>query len=214
MRVMGMVVVSAMVLASAGCASMRGGETGAVGTSGTATAPTGPVEVGGSEQGVIPVGQQIDVRLQEPLSSGTATAEQRFQATTVVDLRQGNTVLVPAGSAVRGFVSSVQPAGRVDRSGSLTLAFDQIVVNGREHPIRGLATQVFESRGIREEAGTVGTAGAVGAIIGGIVGGLKGALIGAAVGGGGVIAATEGKDIELPAGAIIRIRMDTPVRLK
>ena len=54
----------------------------------------------------------------------------------------------------------------------------------------------------------------MGAIIGGIVGGLKGALIGAAVGGGGVIAATEGKDIELPAGSIIRIRMDTPVRLQ
>jgi hypothetical protein len=39
-------------------------------------------------------------------------------------------------------------------------------------------------------------------------------LIGAAVGTGGVIAATEGKDIELPAGTIIRIRLDTPVQIK
>lgn len=208
--------VLAAVLALGGCATTRAGEPGAVGTTGTTTTPvpTDPVQVAGSEQGVVPVGQEIDVRLQEGLSSATATTEQRFTATTVVDLKQGDDVLVPAGSRVRGFVSAVHPAGRVDRSGSLTLAFDQIVVNGREYPIRGLATQVFESRGIRDEAGKVGTAGAVGAIVGGILGGLKGALLGAVVGGGGVIAATEGKDIELPPGAIVRVRMDTPVELR
>jgi hypothetical protein len=123
-------------------------------------------------------------------------------------------VLVPAGSTVRGIVSGVEQAGKIDRSGSMTLAFDQIVVRGREYPIRGMATQVFESGGIREEAGTVGTAGAVGAIVGGIIGGLRGALIGAVVGSGGVIAATEGKDVEIPSGTIIRVRLDSPVRIR
>jgi hypothetical protein len=183
-----------------------------VGTTGTVAAtPQDPVQIGGTERGVLPVGQEMDVRLQSTLSSGTATAEQRFEATTVVDLKQGDTVLIPAGSRVRGVVSSAQPAGRVDRSGSLTLAFDQITVNGRDFPMRAMATQAFESRGIRDEAQTVGTAGAVGAIVGGIIGGLRGALIGAVVGGGGVIAATEGKDVELPAGTIMRIRLDSPV---
>jgi hypothetical protein len=156
----------------------------------------------------------MDVRLQTELSSATATAEQRFEATTAVDLEQNGRVLVPAGSTVRGVVSSVNPAGRIDRSGSMTLAFDRITVSGREYPIRAMATQAFESGGIREEAGTVGTAGAVGAIVGGIIGGLKGALIGAVVGSGGVIAATEGKDVELPAGTIIRIRLDSAVRIR
>jgi hypothetical protein len=111
-------------------------------------------------------------------------------------------------------VSSAQPAGKIDRSGRLTLAFDQLTVKGREYPIRALATQVYESGGIREEAKTVGTAGAVGAIVGGIIGGVKGALIGAAVGSGGVIAATEGKDIDLEPGTIIRIRLDQPVTIR
>ena len=110
------------------------------------------------------------MRLQQALSSATATVEQRFQTTTVVDLKRGEQVLVPAGATVRGFVSAVQPAGRLDRSGSLTLSFDQIVVNGRQHPIRALATQVYQSGGIREEGAKVGTAGAVGAIVGGILG--------------------------------------------
>ena len=175
--------------------------------------PTEPAQVSGDRRGVLPVGQEIDVRLQEPLSSKTATVEQRFEATTAVDLMQDGRVLVPAGSVVRGVVRAVDDADRVDRTGRLTLGFDQIVVNGREYPIRGMATQVFQSGGIREEAATVGTAGGVGAIVGGIIGGLKGALIGAIVGSGGVIAATEGKDVELPSGAIVRIRLDSPVRL-
>jgi outer membrane lipoprotein SlyB len=65
-----------------------------------------------------------------------------------------------------------------------------------------------------EEATTVGAAGAVGAIVGGIIGGLKGALIGAAVGAGGVIAATEGKDVVLSPGTLVRVRLDTPVRIR
>ena len=111
-------------------------------------------------------------------------------------------------------MSSVDKAGNIDRTGRLTLAFDQITVRGREHEFRGMATEAFESRGIRDEVGTVGAAGAVGAIVGGIIGGVKGAIIGAGVGTGGVIAATEGKDIELPAGTVIRVRLDTPLMIR
>jgi hypothetical protein len=178
------------------------------------TTGSGTTQVTNSRPGVIPVGQQMDVRLQSSLSSATATAEQRFEATTAVDLMQGDAVLIPAGSMVRGIVSSVDKASTMDRKGSLTLAFDRIEVNGREYPFRALATEVYESKGILGEGKTVGTAGAVGAIVGGILGGLKGALIGAVVGSGGVIAATEGKDIELPAGTIVRVRLDSPLELR
>ncbi len=186
-----------------------------VGTSGTSgTMPSSPAQVNPSDRGVVPVGQEIDVRLQTALSSATATKEQRFEATTAVDLRQGDRVLIPAGSAVRGVVSNVAKAGNIDRTGNLSLAFDQIVINGREYKLRAMATEVFESGGIRDEAKTVGTAGAVGAIVGGIIGGVKGAVIGAIVGSGGVIAATEGKDVELEPGTILRIRLDSPLQVR
>jgi hypothetical protein len=205
------------LVACVGCATMDGTarpgpDATPVGTTGTV--PTSPEQVSTSDPGVIPVGQELDVRLQTALSSATAQPEQRFEATTAVDLMQGERVLVPAGSTVRGVVRSVDQAGRVERTGRLTLAFDQLVVEGREYPMRALATQVFESKGIRDEVGTVGTGAGAGAIVGGILGGLRGALIGAIIGGGGVIAATEGKDIELPAGTIIRLRLDTPVQIR
>jgi hypothetical protein len=180
----------------------------------TQTAPAGPTEINASTRGVIPTGQEIDLRLQTTLSSETAVPEQRFEATTAVDVTQGGAVLIPSGSVVRGVVTAVDRPGRVDRVGRLTLSFDQMTVRGRNYPIRGMATQVFESGGIREEVGTAGAGAGVGGVIGGLLGGVRGALLGAVIGAGGAIAATEGKDVHLPAGSIIRIRMDSPVRVQ
>lgn len=183
-------------------------------TSQTAPVPAGPTEVNSSDLGVIPTGQELDVRLQTALSSETAQPEQRFEATTVVDVTQNGQVLIPAGSVVRGVVTAVERPGRIERVGRLTLSFDQITVRGRNHAIRGMATEVFESGGIREEVGTAGAGAGVGGVIGGLLGGVKGAVLGAVIGAGGAIAATEGKDVTLPAGAIVRVRMDSPVRVR
>jgi hypothetical protein len=163
---------------------------------------------------VIPSGQEIDVRLQSDLSSATAQVEQRFEAVTVADLYQGNNVLIPAGSTVRGVVSGVTKTTRMERKGSLTVAFDQLTVNGRDYPMRGTVTQALESEGIKGEANKIGAGAGVGAIIGGIIGGVKGALLGVLIGGGGTVAATEGKDVTLPAGTILRVRLDTPPAIR
>ena len=159
----------------------------------------------------VPVGAEIDVRLQSDLSSGTARVEDRFEATTVLNVDNAERILIPAGSLLRGIVRSVDSAGRVDRTGRLTLAFDQITIRGRSHQIRATVIQALESEGIRGEAGRIGTGAGIGAVLGGILGGLKGVLTGILVGGGGVIAATEGKDVMLPVGTILRIRLDTPL---
>jgi hypothetical protein len=173
-------------------------------------APTRPPV---TKSGTLPVGTEFDVRLQTALSSDTAQVEDRFLATTLVDIRQDGRLLVPAGSTVRGIVTDVKEAGRVDRKGSLTLSFDQITINGRSYPIRGTITQALESGGYKDDAGKIGAGAAVGGIIGGILGGLRGALAGILIGGGGVVAATEGQDVELPPGTVLRVRLDQPLSL-
>jgi hypothetical protein len=167
-----------------------------------------------SAPGTLPAGTELDVRLQTELSSDTAKVEDRFEATTAVDVREDGRVLIPAGSRVRGVVTAVESAGRVDRKGRLSLSFDQITVNGRNYPLRATVTEALESGGYREDAGRIGTGAAVGGIIGGILGGLKGALAGILIGGGGVVAATEGQDVELPAGTVLRIRLDQPLAVR
>jgi hypothetical protein len=162
----------------------------------------------------IPVGTELDVRLQQSLSSATAQVEDRFEATTMVDLREGDRIMIPAGSIMRGVVSSVTKTTRMERKGSLTLAFDQVTINGRAHPIRATVTQAIESEGVRGEAGKIGVGAGVGAIIGGILGGAKGAIAGILIGGGGTIAATEGKDVDLAAGTVLRVRLDSGLNLR
>ena len=164
-----------------------------------------------SRSGEIPVGQELDVRLQTRLDSDTAEVEDRFEASTVVDLMQGDSVVVPAGSTVRGIVRDVDRASRTDRTGELTLSFDEIVVNGRSYPIRANAVDVLKSEGLKGETGKIAAGAGVGAIVGGILGGMKGALTGILIGAGGTIAATEGNDVELDPGTIIRIRLDEAV---
>jgi hypothetical protein len=162
----------------------------------------------------IPSGTEIDVRLQTELTSDTAQVEDRFEGTTVVDLFDGDRVLIPAGSVMRGIVTSVNRASRTDRKGSLTVSFNQVTVRGRSYPMRGSVTDTIESAGIRGEAARIGAGSAVGAVIGGIIGGVKGALLGVLIGGGGTMVATEGKDVHVPAGTILRVRMDTPPEIR
>ena len=82
--------------------------------------PTGGIS-DSSSSSHIPAGTEFDIRLTTPLNSGTAQLEDRIEGTTIVDLRQDDRVLVPAGSLVRGIVTSVQKAGRLERKGSLTV---------------------------------------------------------------------------------------------
>jgi hypothetical protein len=161
----------------------------------------------------IPVGTELDLRLQTPLSSKTAQVEQRVDATTLVNLIRGGVVAIPAGSAVEGYVVTVDPATRTDRRGSLVLKFTRLTVNGRTRDVTLSVTQALESEGIRGEAERIGVGAGVGAVLGGILGGVKGAIAGILIGGGGAVVATEGKDVELPAGTVLRVRFDAPLDL-
>jgi hypothetical protein len=183
--------------------------------------PSGPTRVRPANEGVVPAGQLFDVRLQHGLSSETAAVDDPVTATTTVDLRRGPTVLVPAGSMLNGYVSSVDPAEILDRTGSVGLRFNELSVHDRTYSIRAIPTRVFRSRGVLDEGRSVGiglavgamVGGAVGALAGSVVGGLAGGVVGAAVGAVGVIAATRGSDVVLPAGTTIRIRLELPIDL-
>jgi hypothetical protein len=161
----------------------------------------------------VPVGTEIDVRLTDSLDSGKAMVEDRFEGTTVADLQVDGRVVIPAGSVVRGVVTAVSPATRTNRTARLTVSFDQVTVNGQPHPIRGTVTEAIEGSGIKGEVGRLGAGAGAGALIGGLLGGVKGALVGVAIGGAGTLAATEGKEVRVPQGSILRVRLDSPVQM-
>ena len=189
-------------------------------TSGTTSSPTASGSTSTSSgstrtnRNEIPTGTEIDLRLSNTLNSGTAQVEDRFEGTSLVDLTIDGRVLVPAGSVFRGVISTVEPATRTNRTARMTVSFDQMTINGRSYPLRGTVTQAIEGEGVKGEVGRIGTGAGVGAIIGGILGGFKGALAGILIGGGGTIAATEGKEVDLPQGSVLRMRFDSPVTVQ
>lgn len=162
---------------------------------------------------IIPAGSELDVRLTTALTSDTAKVEDAVEATTVVDLFRGEDLIIPAGSRITGYVSSVDRASRTDRKGALTIEFTRLYLNGRARDVRAHVTQALESGGFKSELPGVAAGSGIGAIIGGILGGTKGAIAGILIGGGGVIAATEGKDVHLPEGTVLRVRFEDAVTL-
>jgi hypothetical protein len=162
----------------------------------------------------VPSGTEMDVRLANTLNSGTAQVEDRFEGTTLVDLNINGRTVIPAGSVMRGVVTSVDPATRTNRTAKMTVSFDQVTVNGRAYAIRGTVTQAIQGEGIKGETGKIVTGAGVGAVLGGILGGVKGAILGTVIGGGGITAATEGKEVEVPQGSVLRVRLDSPVQIQ
>jgi hypothetical protein len=168
---------------------------------------------GGSFANEVPAGTEFEVRLQNSLNSGTAVVEDRFEATSLSDVVVSGRVLIPAGSVLRGVVTAVEAGTRTNRTARMTVSFDQVSVYGRAYPMRGTVTEAIEGEGIRGEVGRTGAGAGVGAVIGGILGGVKGAVLGAVIGGGGTIAATEGREVDLPQGTVLRVRLDSPLQV-
>jgi len=162
----------------------------------------------------LPAGTEFDVRLDRKVSSEIARVEDRLTATTVAQTHRGDRVVIPAGASVRGVVLSVNKAGRVERTGKLSLAFDRVTVDGRGYPMHATVVQALESGGYRQDARKIGAGAGLGAVLGGLLGGVRGALAGIVIGGGGVVAATEGQDVTLAAGAILRLRLESPLSLR
>ena len=158
------------------------------------------------------VGTEFQARLQSSLSSETAKVEDRVDATTIDDIRDGDRIVVPAGSILRGIVKSVNKAGRLDRRGNLTLTFDRLTIGNRTYDIRATLTEAVKADE-KSDVGKIGVGAGVGAIVGAILGGGKGALASVLIGGGGTIAATEGNDVQLPAGTVLKVRLDSALNL-
>jgi hypothetical protein len=156
----------------------------------------------------VPDGTEIQVRLEETLTSKTARVEDRVAASVSEPVTVDGRRVIPAGAEVRGVVQSVDRAQRPSKGGRLELAFDSLAVNGRRVSMDARVVRLSESGLDKSKAG-------LGAIIGGVLGavidGGKGALIGAIVGGTGAVVASSGDEVELPAGTILTIRLERPL---
>ena len=157
----------------------------------------------------LPEGTEVNVRLEQPLSSRTARVEDRFDATVARPVYVDGRIVIPDGTRVQGTVTVVERAQRPARGGRLNLSFDRLYLD--DGSTVDLSARIVQ---VREDIGSGGTLkqGAIGAAIGGIlgkvIGGTKGAIVGVLLGGAGGAITSTGDDVELPAGTVFTLQLE------
>ena len=132
------------------------------------------------------------------------------------DVRVGEKVVVPAGSEVRGRVTTAVPSGRVKTRARLAFTFDMLVLEGKEYSIGTGPLDITAGSTRKKDAATIGIGAGAGAVVGAILDGKKGAGIGAMIGGAtgtGVILTNTGKEVELGSGTRLAVRLTRETRL-
>jgi hypothetical protein len=196
----------------------------AAGTPQLATRPATPAPAASAAQLTVPAGTELDATLQDSLSSKTAKTGDTFTATLVQPVRASNgEVALPAGTVVNGEITESEQGKTlpmVRGKGRLSFRFRDITLpNHRSFPIEATLLsvhgknaneegEVTSSTGGKTVAKDVGIGAGLGTVAGLIFGSaLKGLAIGA-IAGGGYVLATQGKDVEIPAQAGMKLRLD------
>lgn len=167
----------------------------------------------------IPAGTRLRLRLDTSHASDTSRIEDTVQARLATPLVIDGRTVVPASSVVTGHIVSARPSGKVKGRGYLALRFSELRSQLDDERYRiSTRTWAREAPGTKKkDAATIGVPAGVGAVVGGVVAGKKGAAIGAGVGAGagtGVVLSTAGKDVSLPRGATVIVRLASPLRVR
>jgi len=179
----------------------------------------------------IPKGTSMLIKLDEPLSSFSTQFGQNVSAKLENDVFMNDTVAIPAGSEVIGQVTNVSPSGRLGKHGEIEIKFHSVKTpDGSMVPIRGHVVTSDDTgilrgnsysmdvvKGVGIAAGGTGLGAVTGTALGGVLGVAgTGAVLGTGLGAvaGITYAATrKGKDVIIPSGARLSVKMDEDITL-
>jgi hypothetical protein len=168
---------------------------------------------------VVPAGTVLPLELQSTVASDTSRVEDPVRATLRRSITVHGVSVLPAGSAVAGHVTQAARSAKVKGRARIAFRFNSIDLpgeGGRMTIQTGTVARVAPGTKKRDTA-EIGGAAAGGAIIGGILGGGKGAAKGAAIGGAagtGVVLNQRGKEVRLPAGTAISVKLTSPLTVR
>lgn len=164
----------------------------------------------------VAAGTSLEIELRTPIASDESRVEDEVRGRLTRAVTVDGAEAFPRGTTVRGTITDVERSGRVKGLARVAFRFNVL-----EHPETGSRLSIRTSPVVREaqatkkqDAAKIGGAAAGGAVIGGILGGGDGAAKGAAIGGAagtGVVLSTRGKEVRLPAGTIVSVRLSEPL---
>lgn len=165
----------------------------------------------------LPAGTRLRLRLETSHASNTSRVEDLVQAHLAAPVVVDGRTVLDTNDTVTGHVVSARPSGKVKGRGYLAVRFSELRADGDGYDI-STRTWAREAPGTKtKDAATIGVPAGVGAVVGGLVGGKKGAAVGAGVGAGagtGVVLGTSGREVSLPRGATVIVRLSTPLTVR
>lgn len=183
------------------------------GSSGIASAPVTNASPAAASV-TVPAGTELNIRVNDELSTETATNGQTFTGTLDSPVYVGEGIAIPARADVKGRVVEVKSAGKFAGRSELFLALTSVSYNGRSYNIDTDTWRKYGASRGKNTAAKVGGGAAIGAVIGGIAGGGKGAAIGAGIGAGagtGAQAVTKSEQIVIAPEAQLTFKLEKPV---
>ncbi len=164
----------------------------------------------------VPAGTTLQMTLRTAIDTGTTGIGDPVEAVLAEAVMVDGFEALPAGSVVRGQVTSVTSSGKVKGRASIAIAFDRVAANDESHVIAASLEATAPSTK-ENDAKKIGLGAVGGAVLGAVIGGKKGAAIGATIGGGAGTAAalmTEGGEIRIADGAALSLELRNSVDVK
>ena len=186
-----------------------------------ATPPAAPVRAASPavKEITIPAGTTLSIVLDTPVGSDTSRVEERGNAHLARPVVVHGETALAAGSRVAGLVTDARRSGKVKGLAHVAVRFDSVSPSGSDdrYTIQTSAVDRTAASTKKKDAVEIGAPAAGGALIGALVGGKKGAVIGGAVGGGAgtaVVLSTRGKEVHLPKGSALTVKLASPLTVK
>lgn len=167
----------------------------------------------------IPAGTSLALTLQTDVASDTSNVEDQVRATLRKAITVEGMAALPQGTTFIGHVTDAARSAKVKGRARIAFRFTRADLPGEGGQLTvrtGTVSRVAEATKKRDAA-TIGGGAVGGAIIGGIIGGGDGAAKGAAIGGGAgtaAVLATRGKEVRLPAGTPLSVKLTAPVTVR
>jgi len=172
--------------------------------------------------GVVPIGTQFIVELDQGINTRESKVGDHFTATVKETVDVSGT-RIPAGARVRGQITGLDRSEGAGDQAAIRLHFETIEIAGRRHPLSAEITQadaeLRRADDPRDTARRAGLGAAAGAVLGAIIGegSLKEVLVGGALGAGAgtiISLGTGDVDAALPRGTDLTLRTTQPLDLR
>jgi hypothetical protein len=164
----------------------------------------------------LPRGTRLEVRLNQTIDVKRVQAGDHFRGTLAQPILDGNSVIVPAGSAAEGEILVAKRRGHFKGRSVMALTLTRLAVNGTEYQIDTTSLSRTKKGKGKRSAAFIGGGAGMGMLIGGVATGGVGLLVGGLAGGGaGALGAafTGNRDLSIPAETVVTFRLQDALTL-